>query len=242
MKKLIFLLVFILPSLLGCTAGETNLWADDDYGWMLIWEDDFDSFDYDRWRKADHTFARNLARFNPDNVIIQDGILTLRLTGEPQEGRDFSGAEYRTRETYSFGRYETRMKAARGNGIVSSFFTYEDEGGRLNEIDIEFRGNNPDEIHFNTWTDISDENSEIVELDFDASQDFHEYIIEWTPRYVRWYVDGQMLYETEKNIPQGEQKIMMNIWISEDKSKTGVLDPDELPFQAQYDYVKFYTK
>lgn len=242
MKKYLILLIVAPFCLLGCTGDGNIFSANDEHGWMLVWEDDFDSEDYDHWRKADHTFAKNLARFNPDNVVIEDGLLKLRLTAEPQEGRNYSGAEYRTLENYSFGRYEARMKPARGDGIVSSFFTYEDEAGRLDEIDIEFRGNDTEEAHFNTWTDIADENPRIIDLDFDASDEFHDYAIEWTPAYVRWYMDGELAHETKDNVPQGEQKVMMNIWISDDRSKTGVFDPDGLPAEAQYDYVKFYAK
>ncbi|MBU0731478.1 family 16 glycosylhydrolase [Patescibacteria group bacterium] len=242
MKKY-FIFFIIIPFLLaGCSSNNPAIIASDDYGWVLIWEDNFNSENYDMWEKANHTFAKNLARFNPENAIIDDGILRLKLTGEPQASRDYSGAEYRSRENYSFGRYETRMKVAKGDGIITAFFTYEDDQNGLNEIDVEFRGNNTNEIHFNNWTSIKDENSEIIKLNFDASEAFHDYIIEWQPGHIKWYVDGEMLYETKKDIPQGDQRVIMNIWISDDKSKTGLLNEDELPTEAKFDYVKFYTK
>ena len=36
------------------------------------------------------------------------------------------GAEYRTLDSYTYGRFETRAKPTQGDGIVSSFFTYND--------------------------------------------------------------------------------------------------------------------
>ena len=242
MKKYLFFLILIPFLLTGCNGNYSTKNVPENFGWTLIWEDDFNLENNEIWEKANHTFAKNLAQFNPNNIVIEDGILKLRMTNQPQDNRDYSGAEYRSQENYSFGRYETRMKVAKGDGIVTAFFTYEDDINGLNEIDIEFRGNNTDQIHFNNWINISDENSKIINLGFDASEAFHDYIIEWQPDYIKWYVDDELLYETKKDIPDGKQKVMMNIWVSEDKSKTGILKENELPAEAQFDYVKFFTK
>ncbi len=40
--------------------------------------------------------------------------------------KPYRGAEYRTIESVTYGRFEVRMKSAFGDGIVSSFFTYHD--------------------------------------------------------------------------------------------------------------------
>jgi len=38
----------------------------------------------------------------------------------------YKSAEYRTNESFLFGRYEVRYKSAYREGVVSSFFTYHD--------------------------------------------------------------------------------------------------------------------
>ena len=56
------------------------------------------------------------------------------------------GGELRTFESYTYGRFEVKMKPAHGDGYVSSFFTYHDFWETpygswqtyINEIDIEF--------------------------------------------------------------------------------------------------------
>ena len=37
--------------------------------------------------------------------------------------KPYRGAEYRTIESYQYGRFEVNMKSALGSGVVSSFFT-----------------------------------------------------------------------------------------------------------------------
>jgi beta-glucanase (GH16 family) len=53
------------------------------------WRDDFNSFDTNRWSKADWTFDGNYVDFDPANVVIQNGTLILALTNENSKG--FSG-------------------------------------------------------------------------------------------------------------------------------------------------------
>ncbi len=55
----------------------------------LSWRDDFNSFDSNRWSKADWTFDGNYVDFDPANVVIQNGTLVLALTTENAKG--FSG-------------------------------------------------------------------------------------------------------------------------------------------------------
>ncbi|MDZ7301878.1 MAG: family 16 glycosylhydrolase [candidate division KSB1 bacterium] len=44
------------------------------------WRDDFDSWDQARWAKATHTFNGNNCDFVPENVVFQNGLMTLCLT------------------------------------------------------------------------------------------------------------------------------------------------------------------
>jgi len=58
-------------------------------GFTLSWRDDFNSFDANRWGKADWTFDGNYVDFDPANVVVQNGTLILALTTENAKG--FSG-------------------------------------------------------------------------------------------------------------------------------------------------------
>ena len=69
-------------------------------------------------------------------------ILTLLFIFSTALSQNYRGAEYRTRDTYLYGRFEVKFKSAAGDGIVSSFFTYNDLNPTTpwNEIDIEILG------------------------------------------------------------------------------------------------------
>ncbi|ABG60050.1 family 16 glycosylhydrolase [Cytophaga hutchinsonii] len=46
----------------------------------LKWTDNFDKLDYGRWQLATHTFDTNECVFTPDNAVVEEGILKLKLT------------------------------------------------------------------------------------------------------------------------------------------------------------------
>jgi len=68
--------------------------------------------------------------------------------------KDYKGAEYRTKEAFTYGRFEVRMKTSYREGLLTSFFTYYDGGGigTWNEIDIEILGRYSNDFQMNTIT------------------------------------------------------------------------------------------
>jgi len=161
-------------------------------------------------------------------------------------GKDYKGAEFRTKQAFLYGRFEVRMKSAYREGMLSSFFTYHDFSGGLenwNEIDIEILGRYPNDIQFNTITAGQTNHVSHYPLPFSPHEDFHIYAFEWTPNYVAWFVDGVEVYrQTGEHIPtlNKPQKLMMNIWYPEASNWSGVFNPDALPAFAYYDWVKYY--
>lgn len=161
--------------------------------------------------------------------------------------KDFKGAEFRTKQTFLYGRFEVRMKSAYRSGMLSSFFTYHEFTGGIvnwNEIDIEILGRYPNDIQFNTITSGQTNHVSHYPLPFSPHEDFHVYAFEWTPTYVAWFVDGVEVYrQTGSHIPtlNKPQKLMMNIWNPEYPNWAGEFIPDALPAFAYYDWVKYYT-
>ena len=161
-------------------------------------------------------------------------------------GNTYKGGELRTLASYTYGRFEVRMKASVGDGIISSFFTYHDFTGsadQWNEIDIEFPGNQPEAVQFNTITAYQAQQVYLQNLSFAPSDSFHVYAFEWTPSYVAWFVDGDEVYQQTGSHIQAldkAQKIMMNIWPPDYAGWVGTLDPDDLSVYAYYDWVKYY--
>lgn len=163
--------------------------------------------------------------------------------------KDYKGAEYRTIESFQYGRFEVRYKPPMGTGILATFFTYHDfttSSADWNEVDIEILGRYQNDIQFTTITPYQKIHESHSFLNFNPAQDFHEYAFEWTPDYVAWFVDGLEYYrQTGDHIATlvHGQKIMANIWANDQGTAiggwTGHWDPDILPVFAYYDWISY---
>ena len=71
--------------------------------------------------------------------------------------QNYRGAELRTKDDVLYGKFEVRFKPAQGDGLVSSFFTYNTDYGNTpwNEIDIELLGRYDNVIDMNVITNTS---------------------------------------------------------------------------------------
>ena len=184
------------------------------------------------------------------NCLIQQKtlliILLIVISTLQVFSKDFKGAEFRTKQSFLYGRFEVRMKSAYRDGMLASFFTYHEFSGGLenwNEIDIEILGRYPNDIQFNTITPGQTNHVSHYPLPFSPHEDFHVYAFEWTPTYVAWFVDGVEVYrQTGPHIStlNKPQKLMMNIWNPEAPNWAGQFNPDALPAFAYYDWVKYY--
>lgn len=159
-------------------------------------------------------------------------------------GKAYKGAEYRTHDTFLYGRFEVSMKPANRVGVISSFFTYHEISTTTdwNEIDIENIGCYDDIIQFNTITSGQVGHVRNEPIKFNQYEEFHTYAFEWTPDYIAWIIDGVETYRqtgehiATMNLPQ---KIMMNIWNPEYENWVGVWDNSSLPTFSYYDWVSY---
>lgn len=205
-------------------------------------KDDFKMFNEAFWKKTDGYSNGDMfnCTWRADNIAFtKDGLLRLSLTS-PSPGV-YDGAEYRTQEKYSYGKYEIRMKPAANPGIVSSFFTYTgpSEGEPWDEIDIEFLGKNTRQMQLNYFTDSQGGHEQVIDLGFDASREFHWYGFDWQKDSITWYVDGKPVHTATENLPSTPGRIMMNLW-----NGTGVdswLEPYDgtAPLHAYYDEFRY---
>ena len=160
----------------------------------------------------------------------------------------YKGGEYRTKASYLYGRFEVRMKSAQREGMLSSFFTFNDmvpfDSQKWNEIDIEIMGRYADDIQYNTITPGTTNHVGRRQTPFNPALDFHTYAIEWTPTYVAWFIDGTESYRQTGSQIQTliyPQKIMMNIWIQSVllQNWSGMWNENSLPAFAYYDFVSY---
>ncbi len=201
--------------------------------------DPFDAYDASVWQMANWTNGDPFnCGFLPGHVTFANGFMTLKLDNTASSGKSFSCGEYRTSDTFSYGRFETRMKAAKASGIVSSFFTY--TGSPWDEIDVEILGKNTTQVQFNYYVNGTGGHERVVDLGFDAAAGYHTYAIDWQPGSISWYVDGTLRHSVSGGtLPSHPMQIMMNLWngIGVDGwlgsfSYSG-------PLYASYDYVTY---
>lgn len=157
--------------------------------------------------------------FIPDNIWYSGGKMYIKLNNKYSHGKSYSSGEVRTNNTFTYGTFETNMQAAKGDGLVTSFFLY--TGSPWDEIDVEILGKNTTQVQFNYYVNGVANNEKVINLGFDAAYGFHRYAIEWGPGWINWYVDGKWKYgvnNTGMNAPYGKQmpshpmQIMVNLW------------------------------
>ncbi len=167
--------------------------------------------------------------------------------------KDYLGAEVFSKNTVKFGRFEFRMMAAYGSGTLSTFFLYFNdswEGLPKNwrEIDVEVLGKNSHAFQSNIITGHASAkvtSEKIHSFNQDLTRSFHTYVVEWTPDYIAWYLDGTEVRRTTgqqvTDCRGEEQSYRFNTWISENSSWVGAFDQASLPLYQYINWIKYYS-
>ncbi|HEX2869829.1 MAG TPA: family 16 glycosylhydrolase [Polyangiaceae bacterium] len=231
----------------GGTGGGGGTSAVDTH-FKLAWRDDFDSFNDARWSKQTHTFAENLARFSAGNVVVEGGFLKLKVTNVQNGDKAYSAAEVATKEKFTYGRFAGRIKFCAGSGVVSSLFTYKTENVNTSwqEIDIEHLGNLPKSMQYNLISGTLANRvyqPKVVTFQWGPPLEFHDYVIEWRPDGVTFFVDGVQTHKDVQASIKDAATLHMNAWPTDTSVTTfaGPFDPSAIPCEAQYDWVEAYT-
>ncbi|MGB9613431.1 MAG: family 16 glycosylhydrolase, partial [Candidatus Margulisiibacteriota bacterium] len=229
--------------------------------WTPTLVQNMDQHDPNRWQMANWSNGNPFNHtWQPDNISFNNGIMTITLDNQgcPRacDGKPYASGEYRTTaETYGYGYYEVRMKPAQGSGLMAgSFFTYRGTYGQPShdEIDIEFLGKDPNcqTLQLNYYVEGRGGHEKIIQLPFNACNEFHNYGFKWTPDAIIWYVDGREVHRAvedpstpQRDIPYRPSKIMVNFWsgTSELNGWLGSFTYPGHPIQAQYDWIKYST-
>ncbi|KAI8875707.1 glycoside hydrolase family 16 protein [Backusella circina FSU 941] len=127
----------------------------------------------------------------------------------------FSFSKHIIRQDFLYGSFRTFMRITPTAGTVSGMFMYHPEG----EIDIELLSYlKPSQAYFAIHPGItengraSNRTHNKHKLEFDASQEFHEYRFDWYPDLAVFYIDGVESYRTTTNILSKPGRFMYNHW------------------------------
>lgn len=165
----------------------------------------------------------------------------------------YKGAEIYSNESYLYGRYEIRMRVANASGVLSTFFTYKN-GSEIGttfweEIDIEVFGkNNATEWQSNIILGNTRPTLQIEQTHTAAASladAYHTYVLEWTPDYVAWYLDGVEVRRITgtSNVTSltNPQSVRFNLWSSESAEWVGAWDDSVLPVYQFVNYIEYKT-
>ena len=226
-----------------------------DYGSLVERPADLESDDYyfDGWYK--NSKCTEKWDFENDRVLEK----TTRIYAKWSTKYNLYGSEIYSRSTFKYGRFVARMKMGYTQGSVSSMFIYYNNsdvaGSKLwNEIDIEIVGK--DSLKFQSNIITGNRNAKITSEERHSlspaaafNTDYHEFMIDWTPDSIVWYVDGVIMRCTKTNEAGTDQvtaltevqSLRFNLWASEVEEWVGVLKPSNLPVSQYIDYVKVYS-
>jgi beta-glucanase (GH16 family) len=216
--------------------------ANESEGKQVDVDDDFERLDPLRWYARTDTFTGNLALFRPLNVQFDDAEgARLYVRREELSVREYSAGALSSHATYLFGRFESTFRASNVPGVITGFFLHRNSPHQ--EIDIEIAGNRPNRLLVNVFYNPGDEGAHFdygyrgapshIELDFDASEGMHRYVIEWTPSEIRWWVDDRLVHQrvlwNPTPIPHLPMNLHVNTWPSRSTQLAGRLNTRGLP-------------
>lgn len=123
-----------------------------------------------------------------------------------------------------FGTVEVIMKAASGQGIISSIVLESDD---LDEIDWELMGGNTTHAETNYFGkgNTTSFDRAIYYPISEPQKNFHNYTIDWTAEKIDWLIDGTLVRSLKygeanggHNFPQTPMNVRLGIWAGGDPS------------------------
>jgi len=270
MKLLNALLVLIFISLIsGCNPKKSAKESD---GFQLVWSDEFDYnglpdstlWLYDTegnsagWGNNEDQFYTTSRK---ENAWVENGQLTITAIREDFEGKKFTSARLVSKAAWQSGRVEVRAKLPAGRGTWSAIWmmpggwTFKDGNWPdVGEIDImEHVGDDLNVIHASAHSKDYQWQAETQKTGIitvpDASEDFHNYILEWTPEVMKAFVDDSC-YFTYENEGLGETKwpynkpfyLILNLAVGGAWGSIKGIDEAAFPQTMVFDYVRIYQK
>ena len=260
--KQILLIILLLNSVFQC-SGQTVL---NDPHWELLWEDNFESFNSNRWLKVNYAQHGEPQIYMDNTISIRDGNLVIKMDDNPtycppnpptvwgacwpcaNKWYPYTSGWVETQpsQNIQYGLIQARIKLPYGYGFWPAFWTFLGGGvssTNANEIDIfEMLGHLPSNmITTNLHTCYP---ANICEPDYyqesnigNYAYSYHNYAVAWSPSKIVWYVDGNPIRISINPGIINPVRIILNFAIYPDN-----LPNNTTPFPSEMlvDYVKVY--
>jgi beta-glucanase (GH16 family) len=244
--------------------------------WVLTWSDEFDgpdgsAPDAKKWtqetggggwgnNELEYYTARGTnSRVEKGNLVIR--ALQENFTGPDGVTREYTSARLKTAKlfTQKYGKFEARIRIPKGQGMWPAFWMLGDDISTAGwpacgEIDImENVGFEPATVHGTIhgpgYSGDKSLGAPYAVSSGNVADDFHLFGVEWEPKEIRFYVDGQ-LYEarTPADLPAGARWVfdhpfflILNVavggkWPGNPDAST------KFPQEMLVDYVRVYSR
>lgn len=237
--------------------------ADGDWVPFLPMTDEFEGeiLNHKKWFDHNLTWSgRPPTLFHPDCVAVSNGLLHISAfdsAGSAKRklpsGFTHVAGFVRSKRRARFGYFEMRAKLM-DSSQVSCFWltnTGRDEWSEIDIVEVPaglekyasilqpnvhyFRG-----PHYNGTVNDHIADQSHHDVGFNMADGFHVYGMEWSPAYIRWYVDGKLI--REKHNDNYFQPLEMNLNVEANHWFGALPDDGTLPASYQVDYVRVWRK
>jgi hypothetical protein len=171
-----------------------------------------------------HNFVFNTSKTVSDSFNITAGALTYGSNGaEFTIAKKGDSPTIQSQFYIFFGSVSVIMKAASGQGIISSIVLESDD---LDEVDWEFMGGNSTHAetnYFGKGNDTSFDRAFYYPVSSNVQENFHNYTVVWTSDKLEWLIDGQLVRTLPyaaanggNTYPQTPMTVRLGIWAGGD--------------------------
>ncbi|MFW5878108.1 MAG: family 16 glycosylhydrolase [bacterium] len=233
----------------------------------LIWSDEFDYVGFPdstvwTFEEGGGGWGNNEIQYykvkDKDNAWVEDGVLTITAINEDFGGRNYTSSRLITQKKFNFryGKIEARIKLPYSQGIWPAFWMLGERFSEVGwpacgEIDImELIGgeNNDNQVHGTAhWDNNGSHASYGGTYTLDSgifADDFHTFSVQWTPEFIRWFVDGNQYHVmdiTPSELSEFQKDFFILLNVAVGGNWPGY--PDEtsvFPQSMEVDYVRVY--
>ncbi len=185
------------------------------------------------------------------NATVANGVLQITAKKQSVGGMPYTSARMKTQglKEFTYGKMEARIKRPIGQGLWPAFWMLGSNIGsvgwpKCGEVDImEYINTDPKVYGTGHWDNNgqADYGQSIATTD-----DWHVYSVEWTPTYIRWFVDGTKYNEINiTNGTGGTEEFQKPFFLLLNLAVAGnwpgqTVDESKLPATMYVDYVRVY--
>ena len=217
------------------TAGSTARTAAATYGWGTPNREDDFTGDLSGWGVYDGPGHAGKGIRSPRAASVANGVLTIEGDAEGTT----AGMAWGRGEGQKYGRWEGRVRAPAGdptyNALLLLWPDAEDfpRGGEIDFMEMTDHTRQSTNVFLHHGEDNAQEHGTV---EIDATQ-WHNWAVEWTPKGVTTYVDGEQWWHTDKAdaLPPGPMHLCIQLdWFPQ--KRDGAVKPS----QMQVDWVRQY--